>query len=252
MPAIAQKDKSYYGEPCCIAGEIFPADGASQKAKAQGCAFHLWRGEAIARHKYDVPTVSLCLSVYLLGGCSFRGVVLVLEYLRLSAGLDIGEVPCKSSIENWLKKCGHYLYEHPDLSIYSSGYALIIDECLVIGQERMLVILAVKAGKEGEIALCLSGAQILLMEVKRSWSGDEIAERIGKVEAKVGTKAAYIISDSGANLVKGIGGCEAPRVGDCGHEIARQMEGLYKTEPRFVGFVAACAQSKFCLLYTSP
>ena len=219
-----------------------------KKEKRKGTLFTYGGGAAIARHKYDVPTVRLCLSAYLLSGCSFRGVVRVLEYLRQSAGLDIAEVPCKSSIENWVKKCGYYLYEHPDLLIYSTGYALIIDECLVIGQERMLVILAVREGKEGEVALCLSGAQILLMEVKRSWSGDEIAKRIEKVEAKVGTKATYIISDSGANLIKGIGGCQAPRVGDCGHEIARQMEGLYKKEPRFVGFVAACAQSKFKLV----
>jgi hypothetical protein len=219
-----------------------------KKQRRKGAMFTYGGGEAIARHKFDVPTVRLCLSVYLLGGCSFRGVVRILEYLQSSAGLDIGEVPCKTSIENWVKKCGHYLYEHPDVSVYKSGYALIIDECLVIGQERMLVIMAVKAEKEGEIALGLSGAQILLMEVNRSWNGVQLAECIEKVEQKVGTKAIYIISDSGANLVKGIAGCEAPRVSDCGHEIARQMERLYKKEDRFTAFVGACTQSKFKLV----
>src|SRR5665213_477952 len=66
MPAIAQKDKSYYGEPCCIAGEIFPADGASQKAKAQGCAFHLWRGRGDCAPQIRCPDgqlMSKCLSV---------------------------------------------------------------------------------------------------------------------------------------------------------------------------------------------
>jgi hypothetical protein len=214
-----------------------------QKRK-KNTVFTYGGGECIARHKYDVATVRLCLSVYLLGSCSFRGVVRVLEYLRLSAGLDIGEVPCKSSIENWVQKCGHYLYEHPDLSVYRSGYALIIDECLVVGQERMLVILGIGANKEGETALNLSCAQVLLMEVKRSWTGEEIAERIEKVEAKVGTGASYIVSDSGANLIKGIGLSAVPRIGDCGHEIARQMESLYKKEARFMSFVTACAQSK--------
>jgi regulator of replication initiation timing len=219
-----------------------------KKKRRKSSLFTYGGGEHISRHKYDVPTVKLCLSVYLLGGCSFRGVVKILQYLRLSAGLDIGEVPCKSSIENWLKKCGHYLYEHPDLPVYNSGYALIIDECLVVGQERMLVILGICANKEDKTALSLSGAQVLLMEVKRSWTGEEIAGRIGKVEAKVGTKASYIVSDSGANLVKGIGVSAVPRIGDCGHEIARQMENLYKKEARLISFATACAQSKLKLV----
>ena len=219
-----------------------------KKQKRNGALFTYGGGSAIARHKYDVPTVKLCLSAYLLSGCSFRGVVRVLEYLRQSAGLDIVEVPCKSSIENWVKKCGHYLYDHPDMSVYSAGYALIIDECLVIGQERMLVILGIRANKVGETALGLSDAQVLWMEVLRSWTGEQITERIAKVEAKVGTKAAYIISDRGSNLVKGISGCALPRIADCGHEVARQMEGLYKGEARFTAFVLACTQSKLKLV----
>jgi len=243
-----KKTKSVIDSRSALQLKLKRLRGQFKKHNRKNALFAFGGGEAIARHKYDVATVKLCLNAYLLSGCSFRGVVRVLEYLRFSGGLDIAEVPCKSSIENWLKKCGHYIYGHPDVSVYSSGYALIIDECLVIGQERMLVILAIKANKEDGTALCRSDAQVLWMEVQRSWTGEQITERIGKVEVKVGTKATYIISDRGSNLVKGIGGGAAPRIADCGHEVARQMEGLYKGDARFCAFVLACAQSKLKLV----
>lgn len=245
---LRKKIKTVTESRAVLREKYFLRTAQLKKQKRKGRLFTYGGDQTIARHKYDIPTVSLCLGVYLLGGCSFRGVVRILQYLRTSCGLDISEIPCKSSIENWVKKCGHYLYEHPDLSIYSQGYALIIDECLVIGQERMLVILAVAANKDVPTALCLPDAQVLLIEARRSWTSTQIKERIEKVEEKVGTKAAYIISDSGANLVKGIADCRAVRIKDCGHEIARQMEVLYKNEARFISFVSACARSKYKLV----
>lgn len=203
------------------------------------------KGETILRHKYDVITVNLCVSIYLLGGCSFRGVVRIVEYLGSLLGLDIAEIPCKSSIENWVQKCGHYVYEHPDLSKYKDGYGLIIDECMVIGQERMLAVLGIKAEKEGSQALNLSQAEILSLQVKPSWSGEEITENLQKVGEKVGKKADYILCDGGANLGKGITGYKGLRICDCGHEIARQTEHVYKEDERFKLFSTASAQTKF-------
>jgi hypothetical protein len=203
------------------------------------------KGERILRHKYNVIAVNLCVSIYLLGGCSFRGVVRIVEYLRLFMGLDIADIPCKSSIENWVQKCGHYIYEHPDLSKYKDGYGLIIDECMVIGQERMLAILGVKANKEDTQALNLCQAEILSLQVKPSWSGEEITESLQKVGEKMGEKADYIVCDGGANLGKGIKGYKGLRVCDCGHEIARQTEQVYKEDKRLTLFSKAAAQTKF-------
>ncbi len=203
------------------------------------------QGEKISRHKYNVITVNLCVSIYLLGGCSFRGVVRILEYLRSVLYLGVGEIPCKSSIENWVQKCGHYVYEHPDLSKYKDGYSIIIDESMVMGQERMLVLLGVKSAKEGKEALNLSESEVLMLRVKPSWDGEEITGILQKVEEKVGTKADYIVCDGGSNLGKGITGYKGLRICDCGHEIARQTEHVYKEDERFQLFSKAAAQTKF-------
>jgi hypothetical protein len=204
------------------------------------------QGEPILRHKYDVVTVNLCVSIYLLGGCSFRGVVRILQYLRSFLGLSMDEIPCKSSIENWVQKCGHYVYEHPDLSkCRDGGYCLIIDECIVIGQERMLVVLGVKASKEGKKALDLSQVEILSLQVKPSWNNEEVKEILEKVGEKVGRKADYIISDGGGNLIKGIKEYGGLRICDCGHEVARQTEQVYKDDERLKLFNSAAGQMKF-------
>ena len=41
-----------------------------------------YEGEAISRHKYSSTLVSLCLSLYIIAGCSFRGVSRVLGCLK--------------------------------------------------------------------------------------------------------------------------------------------------------------------------
>ena len=160
-------------------------------------------------------------------------------------GLNLVDIPCKSSIENWVQKCGHYIYEHPDVSKYKEGYGLIIDECMVIGQERMFAILGVKTNKEGSQAINLSETEILSLQVKPSWSGEQITESLQKVGEKMGKKADYIICDGGSNLGKGIKGYEGLRVCDCGHEIARQTENVYKNDERYKSFSTAIAQTKF-------
>ena len=213
--------------------------------KRKVALFSSGKRRPILRHKYDIVTVNLCVSIYLLGGCGLRGVTRILEYLRLFLGLDIGEIPCKSSIENWVQKCGHYVYEHPDMPKYKDGYGLIIDECMVVGQERMLAILGIKANKESANALRLCDAEILSLEVRPSWSGAQITESLEKVGEKMGKKADYIISDGGSTMKKGINGNKVPRICDCGHEIARHTEQLYKDDERFKSFSAAVAQTKF-------
>ena len=97
--------------------------------------------EGIQGHKYSRHVVSLCISLYALSGCSLRGVIRVLMCLQLELGLKIEEIPSKSSVQNWIQKVGYYEYTHYGQSTYEGGYALIIDECMVIGQQRMVVAL---------------------------------------------------------------------------------------------------------------
>ena len=92
--------------------------------------------DAIKGHKYSSTLVSLCLSLYIIAGCSFRGVSRVLGCLQSEYGVIKGAIPSKSSIENWVQKLGYYQYTHYGSDLYAGDYCLIVDECMVIGQER--------------------------------------------------------------------------------------------------------------------
>ena len=216
----------------------------SQKNKSALREVAVVGGEKIARHKYKSEVVRLCISIYLLGSCSLRGVVRVLSYLDSSLGLLGGKIPSKSTILNWLQKCGYYVYEQIDVSKYKAGYSLIVDECMVIGQQRMLMVLLCKAQHVGSSALSYQDALVVSIAVKPSWNGADIEEVLAGVREKMGAKPSYIICDGASNLSKGIEKNESIRLCDVGHEIARLTEKVYGKNELYTSFSTACAQCK--------
>ena len=209
------------------------------------CGWGVRSGSKIARHKYDGRMVGLCLSIYLLGNCSFRSVLKIIKCFELCLGLEFGQLPCKSSIENWIKKCGYAAYVNVDEKKYESGYALIVDECLVIGQERLLAVLMVRSEKTESGALKFSDIEVVHLESRGSWTGEAVQKVLEKVSLKMGYPPAYYISDGCSNLKKGIREAEGIRVFDIGHEIARLTERAYKESEDFKAFTADVSAVKF-------
>ena len=200
---------------------------------------------SIDRHRYDLRLVSLCVALYALAHCSFRSVIRVLYCFQLELGIQTSELPSKSSVENWVQKVGFYAYSQYDTSLYEEAYCIILDESMVIGQERMMLVLGLRAAKEGQTAVCLPDVRILAMEVKPSWTGEDVKQLVEKVGEKMGKSALYAISDGGSNLKKGIQDAGLPRICDVGHEISKGVEQTYKGNETFVAFLKAVAGVKF-------
>ncbi len=199
----------------------------------------------IERHKYSLRVVSLCMSLYFLANCSFRGVSRILHYFQLEFGIQTSEIPCKSTISNWTQKSGYYYYSQYDSSLYESEYGLIIDESMVIGQERMMVALGIPAVKESKEATVLGDVRILAIEVKASWKGTDVTTLLDKVSKKMGKKPLYVISDGGNNLKNGIHCAGLLRICDIGHEVSKLVEQTYSKDETFVAFTKAVAGVKF-------
>jgi len=202
-------------------------------------------GVKIARHKYDLQLISLCVRLYAFAGCSFRGVLRVLHCFQLEMGLRWSELPSKSSVENWVQKLGYHTYLQYGQDLFATDYCLVIDESIVIGQQRMLLVLGLPAHKTGEEALSLGDVRVLGLEVKPAWSGADIAAVVQKVQEKMGKSARYAISDGGSNLKKGIADVGLVRVCDVGHELAKILEHTYQSDPIFNAFTKMVAQLKF-------
>lgn len=205
--------------------------------------------EKILGHQYSTLVVMLCISVYILSNCGLRSVIRIMSCLCVVGGLELGRLPSKSSLENWIKKLGYSIYVS-DLPQYEEcSYSLIIDESMIIGQERMFVILGVSSMKTGSEALEMSQIRILHMGVRPSWTGEQIATEIKKVTEKEGKPPDYIISDKGSTMLKGISIAGLVRIADIGHEVARLTEKYYGT-PCLESFLAAAKQSKAKLIMT--
>ncbi len=198
--------------------------------------------DKIAGHKYNTLIVSLCVNIYLLGNCGLRSTLRVISTLSAIIGIELGCLPSKSSIENWVKKIGYELYENPPWSDKVNSYGLIIDESMVIGQERLLIILGISSFKVHTEALCLNEVVILYMGVRKSWTGIDVKDAIQKVMEKEGKQAEYVISDKGSTMCKGILEAGLIRVADVGHEIARLTEKRYGNDELevFLGEAKAC------------
>jgi hypothetical protein len=205
--------------------------------------------EKIMGHQYNTLVVRLCISVYILGNCGLRSVIRIMSCLCVIGGLELGKLPSKSSLENWLKKLGYSIYVSDLPQYVGCSYSLIIDESMVIGQERMFVILGVSSIKTSLEALGMNQIRILYMGVKPSWTGEQIATEIKKVTEKEGKSPVYIISDKGSTMLKGINTAGLIRIADIGHEVARLTEKHYGG-PCLESFLAAAKQSKAKLIMT--
>jgi hypothetical protein len=184
--------------------------------------------ERIARHQYNTLMIRLCVSIYLSGNCGLRSVIKIIKCMCIVTGISLGRIPSKSSLENWLKKLGYSVYEQSGAKYTGVSYGLIIDESMVIGQEKLLVILGIHADKTVEGALVHSQLELLYMGVDSTWTGLKVAESLSKVMEKEGKKAAYVVSDKGSILCKGIKDAGLIRIADVGHEIARLTERHYE------------------------
>jgi hypothetical protein len=195
------------------------------------------------RYKYSVQTIQMSVYLYLVLGCGYRGIVKVLLYIQLEFGL-IGLIPSKSIMAVWVQKLGYYSYTHPVLQT-ADPYGIIIDECMVIGQQRLLLILGVKAQKDKESALTYQQVSVLSISVQSSWKAEQIRREIEKVTEKMGRKPAYIISDGNSNLRKGIADSECIRIADVSHQMALIVEKYYRHNVEFISWQKTIAQAKF-------
>lgn len=67
---------------------------------------------------------------------------------KLTCGLG-DEVPSYNTIDNWVRKCGLDEIKHTPEALKDLDYAVVIDECMMIGSEKLFPVLAVPAEYQG-------------------------------------------------------------------------------------------------------
>jgi hypothetical protein len=201
--------------------------------------------QPIKRHKYAVFIVLLSVQLYVKTGCGLRGVVTILSILKEILGSDYMDIPCYSSIENWVKKSGLSIYKEPEKEITKDDYGMITDESMMIGSQKLLLTLGVKAEhKEGK-TLAHSDAEVLGISVRSSWNGEALCEELKNISERVNRPPSYVISDNGSVMNKGIREFQSIQIKDVSHTLGMIMERVYSKDDEFNSYMKSSSQVKF-------
>ena len=139
---------------------------------------------------------------------------------------------------------------------FPNGLIWLIDLSIGLGAGKMLAVLAVRAHHHHLMAgaLSLAHAHGLGVGVATSWTGDTIAELLGRLMAQVGRPAAYR-TDGGSDLHKAVALLDEPGLGspcldDISHAVAGMLQRVYHAHPTFTLFVSACGRVSRKLTHT--
>ena len=84
-----------------------------------------------------------------------------------------GEVPAYTTIGYWAQELGLSVYKESCTLFKGKRYALVVDESMMIGSEKMLLTLAVAADNIG-MAITEKDISIVDISIAKSWSGKTI------------------------------------------------------------------------------
>jgi len=206
----------------------------------------------VVHHKVDL--VWLALRLFLEVRISFRAVARVLRLL--AEGCSITKAPCPQTVINWITRLaivrsdaaralrGLPLRAAP----FSNGLIWMIDISIGLGAGKILAVVAIDAHHHHLTpgAPSLEHARCMGVSVADAWTGDTIAEFLGRLIARVGRPAAYL-KDGGGDLRNAVAcleeqGLGSPCIDDMSHAVAAMLKRSSQDHPAFETFVSACGR----------
>ncbi len=148
------------------------------------------------------------------------------------------------SIKNWVEKCGYSIYKEPLTQYKEEDYAIITDESMMIGSEKMLLTLGMRAEKKRKNTLSFQDVDVLDISVGRSWNGERIANVFSKIEEKIGKAPSYVLGDNASIITKAARKQQYIHIPDVGHTLAMFIERKYKNDKSFIAYTKAIAKVK--------
>ena len=176
--------------------------------------------------------VSLCVAFYTRLSVGSRQVVEIFNILNEFMGDFFGNVPAYTTIGYWAKELGLSVYKEACGLFKDRRYALIVDESMMIGSEKLLLTLAVDADHKGH-AITEKDIVVVDISIARSWNGESIKGVLEKVAEKIGHAPEYVISDNGSTIRKAVRESGFKHHLDISHSLGMFLERVYKKEDDF-------------------
>lgn len=156
----------------------------------------------------------------------------------------LGQIPSRNTIEDWVKKCGLDIYNSSKDFKKADDYAIIVDESMMIGSQKLLLSIGVPAQHKGS-PITQEDVVILDMAVSSSWNSDGIKDRLLAAADKISNLPKYVISDNASSMTSGI--TRAGLVGhrDISHSLGVFLERCYKNEEDFMTYTKSMSEAQF-------
>ena len=199
-------------------------------------------------HHYELSMIRFGVFCYCRLNLSLRQSSAVIREFNLAFGLDL-EAPSHESIRLWSLKLGFERLSSSCEELANEAVALIVDESFQVGQESLLLFLAVRlktwlAQERGERSVGFSDVDVVFAETKPSWTGELIGEKLASVIEdldKVGASVCYVTSDKGRAILNGVKAVNQVSIGDCTHHFALFLEHRYEHLADFKDLMTALA-----------
>lgn len=188
--------------------------------------------ESIGRHHYSSLMVALSVTFYARLSVGSRQIVEIFNILNEFMGNVFGKVPAYTTIGYWTQELGLSVYKESCSLFKDKRYALMVDESMMIGSEKLLLTLAIPAINAGS-AITEEDVTIVDISIAKSWNGTSIKNVLEKVADKIGHKPEYVISDNGYTVCKAVRDAGYAHHLDISHTLGIFLERVYKKEADF-------------------
>ena len=177
-------------------------------------------------------------------GCSLRKIISIIEIVNNLTDNYFGEIPCYNTVKNWTLKCGLNTYDNIKLHLSGKPYAIVIDESMMIGSCKMLLLLAIPAEHLGRP---INHGDVLVAGIKvaKVFNSEGVKECLAKVVERIGYTPKYVICDNDSKITKGVNLTGLKYHLDITHSLGMLLERTYKSESDFTEFTKQMSQAQF-------
>lgn len=205
----------------------------------------------LKHHPYCLKLMFLSVILHIQHNVSLRACSAALYEVAQLYGHHIKRISA-STIRSWSRRMGHYYLQ---MQLAAGSYVLIADESILIGNQKLLVLLAVAQANFCRIVpLTMSDVVVLHVESATSWKGADIAAIIQQKSQPPGVRFTYAVSDKGSNLRKAFSLCQLPYIEDVTHRLANEARLLFEQDASFNDFLAQqqLTRAKWALSQYAP
>lgn len=182
--------------------------------------------------------------LYVRVSCGLRSVQETLKVIQeCMPGLLGDKIPSHQTIENWIELCGYNINKNACKEIGTDSYAVVMDESITIGSQKLLLILGIPAQHQGR-ALKHADVKVLGLFVSNSWKAEDIKTKLQEISKAIGHNPEYCLCDNGHNLVKASELAEFSHHADISHSFGNILKEAYDNNQEFNEFVSKMGKAR--------